>query len=300
MLVSEVIERTYNDWLYTGGVSRPSYDKLTADINASATSFSVTGRNGLVIPPDTILEIGSEQILVDTVSGLNVTVRERGFLETTAAAHTAATENVYVDPVYKRKTLFDTLITIIGLLYPAQVYCRKIDATSLTFNWNQPVLDLPAGGKKLLSISVKSTGTQVLWNPLRPGIDYEELMDFDPPKVALKRGGAQGAVMNIVYQADFTEPTAESDELSGLTNPIPITLQRHLPLAIAGYALQGREPSRVQIEEIRRRLASEGITPGTTLNIGKAMLDIFMGRYVAAERDRLKEKDSVGLTFVRR
>lgn len=300
MLVSEVLERTYNDWLYPGGVSRPTFDKLSADINNVTLTIPLVGRNGLVVPADTILEIESEQILVDTVAGTTVTARERGFLETGAAAHTAATALVYVDPVYKRKTLFDNLITIMGMLYPAQVYCRKIDATTLTYDWNQPVKDLPAGGKKLLSISVKSTGTQVLWNPLRPGIDYEELMDFDPPKFTLKRGGAQGAVMNIVYQADFTEPTAETDELNTQTNPLPPTLQRHLPLGIAGYSLQGHEPPRVQIEEIRRRLASEGIAVGSALNIGKAMLDAFMGRYVAAERDRLKEKDSVGLTFVRR
>lgn len=299
MLVSEIIERTYNEFLYPGGASRPSYDKLTGAIDASTLTIPFSGRVQQV-PDDTVYEIDAELILGETFNtSTNVgTARERGWLESGAATH-ALGATIWIDPTFPRKALFNSLVSIMGLLYPAGVYARKIDAAS-TFSYSQPTKDLPTGGKKLISIDVKSSGTVIRWNPLRPGIDYREMTQFSPPKYELFRGGAEGAVMQVVYKADFTPPTAESDNLSSLLNPVPDTLQPYLPMAVAGHLLQSRDIPRVQIEDIRRALASAGLQPGVAMNLGQGLMNTFMGRYVAAERDRLKETDAMGLEFVRR
>jgi hypothetical protein len=291
MLVSEVIERSYNTWLYPSGVNRPSYDKLTAGVDGSTLSIPLAGRVQNV-PADSVLEIDSEQILVDSVSGTTVTAKERGWLETGAAAHSTGAI-VWVDPEYTRKSIFNALITIMGLLYPAGVYARAVDTTQV-FSYTAPTLSLPTGGRRVITILAKSTGSVVRWSPLRPETDYYERREFDPTEYELVRGGDNGAALRVVYAADFTLPTAETDDLSTLAFPMPATLQPHLPMAIAGHLLQGKEVPRVQIEEIRRQLASQGIQVGAALNVGQGLLNGFMARYAAAERDRLAEQDGAG------
>lgn len=300
MLVSEIIERTYNEFLYPGGASRPSYDKLTGAIDASTLTIPFSGRVNQV-PDDTVYEIDAELILGDTFNASTFvgTARERGWLESGAATH-ASGATIWIDPTFPRKALFNSLVSIMGLLYPAGVYARKVDSAT-TFSYSAPTKALPAGGKKLISIDVRtSTGSVERWNSLRPGIDYREMIQFSPPKYELFRGGAEGATMQIIYKADFTSPTAESDNLSSLANPVPDTLQPYLPMAVAGHLLQSRDIPRVQIEDIRRALASAGLQPGVAMNLGQGLMNTFMGRYVAAERDRLKETDAMGLEFVRR
>lgn len=299
MLVSEVIDRTFNEWLYPSGINRPTYDKLNGSVDASTLTIPLRGRVNNV-PRDSVLEIENEQILVDSVSGSVVTAAAggRGWLETGPASH-ADNSLVWVDPTFTRKSVFNALLTTLGALYPAGVYARLVD-TATPFSHTNPTKDLPAGGKRLISISVRSTGSVIRWNTLRKGIDYKEHREFTPPKYELFRGGSEGAVMQVVYAADFTLPTAESDDLSSLAAPVPDTLQPYLGMGIAGYLLQSREVPRVQIEEIRRRLALEGVQVGSALNVGQSLLNGYRSLYVAAERERLKELDQSELEFTRR
>jgi hypothetical protein len=99
----------------------------------------------------------------------------------------------------------------------------------------------------------------------------------------------------VVYKKDFGRPTGEADDLTALG--ISETLQPYLPLAVAGYALQSKELPRVQIEEIRRMLATTGIQVGQAMNIGEQMLNKFRQIYVGAERRRLREDDPTQLEW---
>lgn len=303
MLVSEVIERTYSEFLYPSGVNRPTYDKLAAAINDTVTTFSVTGRVQN-IPRDTVLEIDSELMLVDSVVGTTVNLHPtgglgRGYLQTAAASH-AQFAPVYVDPTYPRKTIFDTIVTIIGTLYPQGVYARVVSA-AIPFTTSD-LIDLPAGAKKALAVSTELDlgGGNIYANQLRKGLDWLEFMEYDPPKLQILRGGTEQGVMRIVYKSDFTEPTAESDQLDSLAAPIPARIQRYLPMAVAGYLLQGRDIGRIQTDVIVRQLATQGVQVGSSINLGNQMLNIFYARYVAPEADRLREQDNQGIEFVRR
>lgn len=299
MLVSEIIERTYNEWLYPSGVDRPSYDVLSGTIDSSTLTIILEGRAGNV-PDDSVVEIDNEQILVKefATTTKTITAKERGWLETGAAAHTNGAI-VWIDPTYTRKSIFNALVSIMGLFYPYGLYARLVD-TATVFSYVTPTKTLPAGGKKILKIAVRYIGTPEQWNQLVPGRDFIELLEFAPPKYMLRHGGAEGATMQVVYKSDFTLPTAETDDLSSLASPVPPTLQPYLPMAVAGYLLQGREVPRVVIDDIKRRLAAEGVQVGAALNVGTALLDRFVSRYLVAERDRLVEADSVGIEFSRR
>lgn len=293
MLVSEIIDATYLEWLYPSGIETPLYDVLATAIDADDTAIVLEGRAENV-PRDSVLEIGAELLLTEEVSGSNVTVNERGYFGTTPATH-AAGARVLIDPTYTRKAIFDSLAAVIGLLFPWGLYARGVE-TNLTYT-TRNVLELPTGAEEILSILVRKSTNDELYNRLKmPGVNWTLYSEFDPPKFQLLRGGSYGAEMRVVYSKDFTKPTAESDDLDDLG--VSSSLQPYLPMAITGHLLQGREIPRVQVEEIRRMLASQGVQVGAALNVGQSILQGFRRDYVMAERRRLSEKDDPGFEYV--
>lgn len=292
MLGSEVVDRTYSI-LYPGGVDRPSFDILAANIaDATATTFTVTGKQQF-IPPDTMVEIDSELMLLsDFTSGTNTaTVQDRGYLESTATTHTAGAK-VWLDPDFPRIEVFNALRGIIGMLYGWGLYRRLVDTAS-TISVNAPI-DLAATAKEVLSIRYQS-GQR--WYPLQSGEDYEVYEDTGGAIEVQFFGGQQGAATRIVYAADFTQPTTEADDLDTLG--VPTTLQPFLPLAVAGHLLVGRESSRVQLDEVRRQLEAQNVQVGASMSVGQNLLDFFIRNYVSAEKRRLAKLDPARISYVR-
>lgn len=298
MLVSEILDRTYSEWLWPAGVDRPAVDYLASTITAASPpdggSFTVDGLQSF-IANSSILEIDSELISTRTVAATAVTVAQRGYLDTVPADHAIGAQ-VRIDTKYPRKTLFDHLNSVIGKLKPWGLYVKATDATQ-DFTTRE-VIDLPAGAERVIAVLVGVGGSFERYVRLRfEGRDWTLYTEFDPPKIQMHRGGAEGHDMTIVYAKDFTRAAAETDDLTTLG--IPLGVQDYLPMAVAGTALQGREIPRVQIEEIRRMLATNGIQVGTALNVGQAMLRAFRLDYVMAERRRQSEEDPMTFSWVR-
>lgn len=294
MLASDVIDRTLNNWIYPGGIQRPAYDTLVNLLGASDPTFVVSGRVNN-IPRDSVLEIDYELILVNSVATNTITPQLRGYLESDAASHVAGSI-VNIDPTFSRKAILDALAAVIGMLYPAGCYWRNLDQTQ-TVVASTPTHSLPANGKRLISILASKSNVIEEYQRLRPGIDYLNLSEFSPPKYTLLRGGYSGGGLVVVYAKDFNRPTAPTDDLTAFG--LPETLQPHLPMGVAGYLLMGRELPRIQVEEIRRFLASQGIQIGAALNVGQGLLNFFMARHVGSERERLDEQDPIGFEYVR-
>jgi len=287
MLVSEVIDRTLNNWLYPAGVNRPSFDILASTVDADTLTLTVEQR--VTIPRDSILEIGSELVLTEESLAGTITAAERGYLDTVPAAHSAGAR-VYLDPMFSRKTIFDTLCTVVGELYPAGVYRRTIDDSTVTWTTGAAVA-LPSGtGQVLKATVVRAYTSPADYVRLRPERgEYEVLYEFDPPKIKLVSGGYSGAQVIVVVAKDFTLPTDETKDLTTVCG-IPASLVPHLPLAIAGNILQSRELPRIMVEEVRRLLASQGVEVGAAVNVGQVLLNLFT-RKVDAERRRLAQLD---------
>jgi len=284
MLVSELIDRSLNQWLYPAGVSRPSYDVLASAIDASTATIPLEGR--ITVPRDSVLELESELILTESVVASTVTANERGYLDTTAATHASGTR-VYLDPRYTRKTLFNVLCSVIGDLYPT-IYRRVVDAT-LLFSL-QDAVALPTGTLELLRATVQDQySAYVRYNPLRQGVDYVVLSEFTPPKAQFLSGGSEGDTLTLVCAKDFTLPTTEADDLTTVCG-ISSTLAPHLAAAVAGTMLQAQELPRAVLDQIRRLLAQQGVQVGAALNVGQALKSMFEQK-VAAERRRLRVLD---------
>lgn len=287
MLVSEIIDRTYSEWLNPAGINRPAFDTLNGAITDSGTSLVLNARIANV-PRDTILEIGSELILLkDNASAPTYTTAARGYLETAAAAHSDG-DIVYIDPKFPRINLFNALVSIVGGLYPKGLYQRTTDS-SITWD-TSAVAALPSGTEDILSMVVRAPGSDENYSDnLMEGRDYRVLWEFTPPKLRMIRGGYHNQTIHLVIKKDFTLPTAESDDIT-TTCGVSATLAPYLPMAVAGFLLQGREIPRVQIEDVRRALAAAGVQVGSAINVGQALLQNFE-RYVGDERRRMLEKD---------
>lgn len=291
MLISELVDRTLNEWLYPSGENLPAFDILAANITDSATSLTVEGLQSF-IPPNTILEIGSEQLLVEDVVGTAVTVNERGWRETTAAAHLAGAK-VWIEPTFTRKSIFNALSSAIGELYAMGLYARGYDDTQAFTS--STLLSLPAGGKDILSIVAEQTANDPI--RLRPGRDYTEYSEYTPTKFKLRTGGLSGSGIVVVYTKDFVLPTAEDDDVT-TDCLVPSSLAPYLPMAAAGHLLQGKALPDVFIEDVRSKLASEGVQPGTPLNIGQVLLQTFERTYVGREVARQIKQDRPAVRYV--
>lgn len=295
MLVSEVIERCYNEYLYPAGVDRPPFDVLTADLSSSPADLSLTLEGRIQnIPRDVILEIGSELLLGKTV-GNPYTVALRGYLETDVAEHVIG-DLVYVDPQYPRKQITNALNGILRGLYP-RIYARAVD-TAQTFS-RSGVKTLPTGGKDVLRITITDSGADETYTRLKQaGRDWETYREFDPAKYQLLRGGGEGNALRVIYTKDFTSSTLETDDLETVCG-VPPSLQEHLPMGITGRLLMGKELSRIHIEEIRRLLAAEGVQPGASVNVSQVLTNTFNTIHVGAEQRRLRDLDPMTFEWIR-
>jgi hypothetical protein len=296
VLVSEIIDRAINEFLYPAGVDRPSYDTLAGGIDASELTIPLTGRVDNV-PEDTILQIGSELILVEEVVGTTVTAKVRGYLETGGATH-ASGDIVEVDPTYYRTAILNALKGVIGMLRPWGLP-RIVTDTTQTFTTRE-VIDLPAGTRKVRRIEVLDSGSYETYTTLkRQGEDWIFYPYLSPPKLHLRRRGpADGQAMTIIYEKDFTLPAAEADDVTTVCG-VPDTLAPHLPMGVAGAVLAGKESSRVHIEAIRRLLASQGVQVGASMNLSQTLTGLFRTNYVLSERKRLDELEETGVEWIR-
>lgn len=288
MLVSEAVDRTLNNWLYPAGVDRPEYDLLSGSLTDSATSFSVTGRLGNdAIPDNTILEIGSELILVQSVATLAVTVNERGYLETTQAAH-ASGAKVWVDPDYPRRSIFNAIVSVIEDLAGLGLYKISSDTFTLT---QLALVATDAGTKDVISPMVYTLGTETY--ELHEGRDYDALRAYDPLRIRFT-SGLEGRTVTAMVKSEFAAPATEADDLTTVCG-VPSSLSRHIPMAAAAHLLMGHEPSRLQIETIRRQLGAESVPVGSNVSVATALQRRWEEQVV---RERMKQVATVAPTRI--
>lgn len=276
--MSETIERTYS-WLNPAGADKPAWDVQDGTITSSGLTLTVEGVVSNIAAGSLIEWPDGEIALVRSASGVTVTLQERGYMETTAAAHSDG-ERILVRPAYTRKAIFNAIVSVIEDL-PGYDMWRLQQETATTLSTLAPVA-LPANTKGIRS------PMWVFNDTLQPdqyieGIDFLTIFAYDPPKVQFLRG-RHGASLLITLKKEFTVPTTEADDLT-TTCFIPGPLARHVPMAAAGTLLQAKDVPRAAAEEIRRQMAGEGIPVGTGGAISRVMLSGWVDA-IAREKSR--------------
>ena len=172
--VSTLVDRIYRDFL-----NKPddlsAFSRLDGAINSSVTS--VTYESGLfsseeenLLGSGALIEINQEIMLVTAANTSTRTLTvARGYAGTTAAAHSDK-DNIFVNPTFPRKSVFDAVADNIVRLYPS-----LYNVTNTTVTANSTYQEVPASTVEVMTSYVQnSTGSQYT----TAGIEL--LRDFPP------------------------------------------------------------------------------------------------------------------------
>lgn len=291
LLVSEVLERSRDEIFEAGAADRPIWDTQSGSINDTSTTLTLTGRETYT-PPDTVVEWDDNSMeLADvySTSGTTVTLQTRGYLESTAASHTAGTR-LWLDHPYPKIVLFNALKAVIGSLYGLGIYYKNNSAGTLTLNTITPV-SLPTGARDVVGDIWAYDG--INYYPVSRS-QFDVIYAFTPPKVQFSASLPwNGRAIYFDYKKDFTLPTALTDDLDTLG--IPTTLQPHMAKGLAGYVLMGRDVPALETEYTRPDPQQPG-QPGTRASIGRLLWGTFL-EAVSSERNRLLESHPTAITY---
>lgn len=283
MLLLEAVQRCYSEFLEPAGVDRPAFDFQSGSLTDSATSITTQGLTSYV--PQTVIEWDDstmELAMLDTAeTTATLSPVERGWRQTTAAAHSAGTR-IWLNPDFYKIDVFNAIVSVIGQLYPLGLHVSATSSTTSVSSGAAFALE-SALIKDVYSVSCLVDSQYVR---LKKGVDYDTLLDFSPIKMQFYSLPSSTVVIKV--KKDFVLPTLLTDDLT-TTCLVPSTLAPYIPMAAAGYLLQGRDIPAVLVEKIMREVEPDNVQPGTRLNLGQMLLKTFEQRYVGAERRRQRE-----------
>lgn len=158
----EYIEATA---LYLSGftATQDQVTYLTASCDASTLTLTVA--DGTRIRNNSLIEVGSELLFVESVSTNTITVAPfgRGYRGTTAAAH-ASNDKVTVSPTVPRSVIERAVNDSIRGVYP-QVF--GVGTYEFVTTQTAATYDMPAGFERALSVSREVPGPTNEWMPIR-------------------------------------------------------------------------------------------------------------------------------------
>ena len=212
--VSTLIDRIYRDFL-----NKPddlsAFSRLDGAIS-STTSTSVVYEAGLfsseeenLLGSGALIEIGQELMLVTAANTSTRTLTvSRGYAGTTAATHADET-NIFINPTFPRKSVYDAVSDNISRLYPTLYNVTTTNVTS-----NSTYQEVPASTVEVLTSYVQnSTGDQYT----SAGIQL--LRDFPPSSTNTAVqffNTSNGKTVHLVVKRKFVRPTDETSDIESV------------------------------------------------------------------------------------
>jgi len=209
--VSTLVDRIYRDFL-----NKPddlsAFSRLEGGINDSVTSlnyesglFSSEEEN--LLGNGALVEIDQELMLVTAANTSTRTLTvSRGYAGTTAAAHSDEA-NLYINPTFPRKSVFDAVADNISRLYPSLYNITTTNVTS-----NSTYAEVPA-----TTVSVVNSWVQNASGDQYTSAGIELLTNFPPSSTNTAvqfSNTSNGKTVYLVVKRKFGRPTAETDDLS--------------------------------------------------------------------------------------
>lgn len=209
--VSTLVDRIYRDFL-----NKPddlaAFSRLDGAITDSDTSltyedglFSVEEEN--LLEAGALVEVDQELMLVtDANPSTRVLTVSRGYAGTTAAAHSDK-DNIFLNPTFPRKSVFDAVADNIVRLYPSLYNVTTTNVTSTS-----TYAEVPASTVEVLTSYVQNASGEQYTSA---GIEL--LRDFPPSttNTAVQfYNTSNGKTVHLVIKRKFVRPTAETDDLA--------------------------------------------------------------------------------------
>ena len=210
--VSTLVDRIYRDFL-----NKP--DDLSAFSRLDGAMSDTTGttlvyESGLfsseeenLLGNGALVEVDQELMLVTSANTSTRTLTvSRGYAGTTAATHADET-NVFINPTFPRKSVFDAVADNIVRLYPSLYNVTTTNVTS-----NSTYAEVPASTVEVLTSYVQNASGEQYTSA---GIEL--LRDFPPSttNTAVQFfNTSNGKTVHLVVKRKFVRPTAETDDLA--------------------------------------------------------------------------------------
>jgi len=209
--VSTLVDRIYRDFL-----NKPddlaAFSRLDGAITDSATSlsyedglFSVEEEN--LLEAGALIEINQELMLVtDANPSTRVLTVSRGYAGTTATAHSDS-DNIFLNPTFPRKSVFDAVADNIVRLYPTLYNVTTTDVTA-----NSTYAEVPASTVEVLTSYVQNASGEQYTSA---GIEL--LRDFPPSSTNTAvqfYNTSNGKTVHLVVKRKFVRPTSETVDLA--------------------------------------------------------------------------------------
>jgi hypothetical protein len=209
--VSTLVDRIYRDFL-----NKPddlsAFSRLEGAINNSVTSltyennlFSAEEEN--LLGNGALIEIDQELMLVTAANTSTRTLTvSRGYAGTSAASH-ADEANLYLNPTFPRKSVFDAVADNIERLYPSLYNVTTTNVTS-----NSTFAEVPATTVLVINSYVQnSSGAQYT------SAGIELLTNFPPSSTGAAvqfSNTSLGKTVYLVVKRKFARPATEADDLT--------------------------------------------------------------------------------------
>ena len=266
--VSTLVDRIYRDFL-----NKPddlaAFSRLDGAITDSATSltyedglFSVEEEN--LLEAGALVEIDQELMLVtDANPSTRVLTVSRGYAGTTAAAHSDK-DNIFLNPTFPRKSVFDAVADNIVRLYPSLYNVTTTNVTS-----NSTYAEVPASTVEVLTSYVQNASGEQYTSA---GIEL--LRDFPPSSTNTAvqfYNTTNGKTVHLVVKRKFVRPTDETSDLETVCLIAPEYEQIIMVGAVAD--IMGATDVDASTQEfITEKLAAESYPVGSGERLRNALL----------------------------
>ena len=209
--VSTLVDRIYRDFL-----NKPddlsAFSRLEGTINNSVTSltyeaglFSSEEEN--LLGNGALIEIDQEIMLVTAANTSTRTLTvSRGYAGTDAASHTDGA-NLFINPTFPRKSVFDAVADNIVRLYPTLYNVTTTNVTS-----GSTYAEVPASTVEVLTSYVQNASGEQYTSA---GIEL--LRDFPPSSTNTAVqffNTSSGKTVHLVVKRKFVRPTSETVDLA--------------------------------------------------------------------------------------
>ena len=210
--VSTLVDRIYRDFL-----NKPddlsAFSRLDGAMS-DTTGTTLTYESGLfsseeenLLGNGALVEGDQELMLVTAANTSTRTLTvSRGYSGTTAATHADKT-NIFINPTFPRKSVFDAVADNIVRLYPALYNVTTTNVTS-----SSTFAEVPATTVEILTSYVQNASGEQYTSA---GIEL--LKNFPPSSTNTAvqfYNTSNGKTVNLVVKRKFVRPTAETDDLS--------------------------------------------------------------------------------------
>jgi len=267
--VSTLVDRIYRDFL-----NKPddlsAFSRLDGAMT-DTTGTSVVYETGLfsseeenLLGNGALIEIDQELMLVTAANTSTRTLTvSRGYAGTTAATHTDKT-NVFINPTFPRKSVFDAVSDNISRLYPS-----LYNVTTTNVVANTTYQEVPASTVEVLTSYVQNaTGNQYT------SAGIELLRDFPPSSTNTAvqfYNTTNGKTVHLVVKRKFVRPTDETSDIESVCLVAPEYEQIVMVGAVADIIGATDIDASTQ-EFITEKLAADSYPVGSGERLRNALL----------------------------